>query len=251
MTVGPKDLALLIRDKYAGDARTDLREDIERLASGEPLAYVIGWLPFLGLTIRLDSRPLIPRPETEWWTEVLIEHLHTTYPEPEKCSVLDLCAGSGAIGLAILAHVQNAYVSFAELSPLHSALIALNITGNALDEERTAVRSGDLFASYASEKFHIIATNPPYIPNSRELDESVLAFEPTEALYAGVDGLELIRRIVEEAPAHLLPGGELWMECDIENIEQTGAIMRERGFQSVEIRNDHYGRPRIVVGYFL
>lgn len=251
MSIDPKDLALLIRDKHAGDARADLREDIERLEDGEPLAYVIGWVPFLGLTIRLDSRPLIPRPETEWWTEVLIAHIQATYAGEAACRVLDLCAGSGAIGLGILAKVANAHVSFAELSPLHSALIALNITGNALNEERTTVRSGDLFASYPTEKFHIIATNPPYIPTSRELEDSVLSYEPREALYAGEDGLGLIRRIVEESPLHLYPGGALWMECDIENIEQAGALMRARGFQSVEIRNDHYGRPRIVVGYFL
>ena len=251
MTVDPKDLALLIRDKYAGNAGVDLREDIERLASGEPLAYVIGWVPFLGLSIRLDSRPLIPRPETEWWIEVFVAHLQATYAKEKVCHVLDLCAGSGAIGLAVLAHVRNARVSFAELSPLHSSLISMNTDGNGLDSERTTIRSGDLFASYVGQKFHAIATNPPYIPRGRELDDTVLQFEPREALYAGEDGLEIVRRIVSEAPAHLCPGGELWMECDIENIQQAGALMRARGFESVEIRNDHYGRPRIVVGYFL
>jgi release factor glutamine methyltransferase len=250
MTVDPKDLTLLIRDKYAGDTNADMREDIERLASGEPLAYVIGWLPFLGLSVRLDSHPLIPRPETEWWTEVLIEHLRTKYPGPEKCFVLDLCAGSGAIGLSVLSQIDNAHVSFAELSPLHCALIAMNTDENDLDVNRITTRSGDLFVPYEGEKFHIIATNPPYVPSDRELETSVVQFEPKDALYAGPDGLDIIRRIVEDAPAHLLPGGELWMECDIENIEQAQQSMRVRGFQSVEIRNDLYGRPRIVVGYF-
>lgn len=246
-----RDIELLIRDKYAGDKTADITDDLMRLANGEPLAYVIGWLPFLGLSIRLDSHPLIPRPETEWWTEVLIGHLKTTYPGPNKCSILDLCAGSGAIGLAMLAQIENAEVSFAELSPLHCALIAMNTDENGLNKERTTVRSGDLFASYETEKFHIIATNPPYVPSDRELEESVSAFEPKDALYAGKDGLDIVRRIVEGAPAHLHPGGELWMECDIENIEEAAAGMRSKGFGSVEIRNDLYGRPRIVVGYFL
>ena len=74
----PNDRELLIRDKYEGDANADMNEDLARLAAGEPLAYVIGWIPFLGLRIYLDSKPLIPRPETEWWTEVLIKHLQST-----------------------------------------------------------------------------------------------------------------------------------------------------------------------------
>ncbi|MDB5189372.1 MAG: Release factor glutamine methyltransferase, partial [Parcubacteria group bacterium] len=81
--VSPQDIELLVRDKYpalkSSDAslylNKEVRKDIERLAAGEPLAYVIGWIPFLGLEIGLASKPLIPRPETEWWTELLVEHL--------------------------------------------------------------------------------------------------------------------------------------------------------------------------------
>jgi release factor glutamine methyltransferase len=226
-----------------------MREDLIRLASGEPLAYVIGWIPFLGLSLRLDSHPLIPRPETEWWTEVLITHIREEYGNT-PIRVLDLCAGSGAIGLAVLQALESAHVSFAELSPVHTALIAMNLDENRLDRDRADIRSGDLFAPFLSERFTIIATNPPYIPEDRELEPSVMQYEPHEALFAGGDGLSIIRRIVAEAPDHLLPGGELWMECDTSNAEQAGSLMRERGFSSVEIRNDHYGRPRIVVGYF-
>ncbi len=249
MDIDPADIKHLYRDKYAGDTHADMREDLIRLQSGEPLAYVIGWIPFLGLSLRLDSHPLIPRPETEWWTEALIAHCKEKYADV-KISVLDLCAGSGAIGLSVLQAVDTATVSFAELSPVHTALIAMNLDENKLDKARATIRSGDLFAPFQNERFTIIATNPPYIPEGRELDPSVMHYEPHEALFAGSDGLSIIRRIVQEAPDHLMPGGELWMECDTTNAEQAGARMRERGFSSVEIRNDHYGRPRIVVGYF-
>jgi release factor glutamine methyltransferase len=249
MDINPEDIKHLYRDKYAGDTSADMREDLIRLGSGEPLAYVIGWIPFLGLSLRLDSHPLIPRPETEWWTETLIAHMRDTYADA-KVSVLDLCAGSGAIGLSVLQALDTADVSFAELSPVHTALIAMNLDENKLDKSRATIRSGDLFAPFSGERFTVIATNPPYIPEGRELDPSVMHYEPHEALFAGEDGLSLIRRIVEEAPTHLYPGGELWMECDSTNAEEAMLLMQKRGFSGVEIRNDHYGRPRIVVGYF-
>ncbi len=249
MTVSPQDLELLIRDKYAGNRNADITDDVVRLESGEPLAYVIGWVPFLGLSIRLDSRPLIPRPETEWWTQALCEHLQQKFGD-EPFSFLDLCAGSGAIGLAMLSRFPHARVSFAELSPLHSALIHMNIDENNLDSSRADIRSGDLFAPFAQSQFDIIATNPPYVPTSRELEESVTSFEPSEALFAGRDGLDIIRRIVSEVPAHMHTKGEVWVECDIANVEETAELLRAHGARNAQIRTDLYGRPRVAVGYF-
>ncbi len=249
MHVSPKDIQLLIRDKYAGNTNADTRDDIVRLENGEPLAYVIGWVPFLGLSIRLDSRPLIPRPETEWWTEALCEHLREKFGT-QPFSFLDLCAGSGAIGLAVLSRFPSAQVAFAELSPLHSALIHMNIDENNLDSSRADIRSGDLFEPFAHAKFDIIATNPPYIPHTRQLEDSVSKFEPSEALFAGPDGLDIIKRIVREAPAHMRTQGELWIECDTTNIIETAEHLQATECTSVEIRTDLYGRPRVAVGYF-
>lgn len=250
MEITPQDIAHLIRDKHNSDTTADLTQDLARLASGEPLAYVIGWIPFLGLRIRLDSFPLIPRPETEWWTEVLVEHLKERN-DLGNFSLLDLCAGSGALGLAVLSKLKHAAVSFGELSPLHAALISMNIDTNSLDSDRATVRSGDLFASFENEKFDIIATNPPYIPTSRTLEECVTSFEPSEALFSGPKGLDIIERIITDAPDHLTPGGELWIECDTSNIEEAARHMKTVGFTGVEIRTDLYGRPRVVMGYFL
>ncbi len=249
MTVSPQDLDLLIRDKYAGNKQADTTDDIVRLESGEPLAYVIGWIPFLSLSIRLDSRPLIPRPETEWWTEVLCERLAEKFGD-RPFSFLDLCAGSGAIGLSVLARLPSAHVSFAELSPLHSALIHMNIDENNLDSSRADIRSGDLFAPFAHTQFDVIATNPPYIPHARTLERSVSSYEPSEALFAGADGLDIIKRITSEVSNHINPGGEVWIECDIENIEETAERLRAHGAQDTQIRTDLYGRPRVAVGYF-
>lgn len=244
-------------------------DDLRRLALEEPLAYVLGHIPFLGLSIRLDSpheiaadgisrsrRPLIPRPETEWWTELFIKAVNdrtTIYGSAANAvpvRVLDLCAGSGAIGLSILKHCKHALVSFGELVPEHARLIRLNIEHNGLAAERADVRSGDLFAPFPHETFDIIATNPPYIPEGRPLPESVARYEPAEALYAGTDGLALIRRILAEAPAHLAEKGELWMECDFENAEAAAELAREAGARRAEVREDSYGRPRLLVAYY-
>ena len=244
-----QERALLIRDKYAGDKDADLADDLRRLSEGEPLAYVIGWVPFLGLRIRLDTRPLIPRPETEWWTEELCAHLSERFADA-PVRVLDLCAGSGAIGLAVLARVPGAHVSFGELMPEHAELIRLNLDENGLDAARATIRSDDLFEPFLSERFDIIVTNPPYIPSERVLDESVTGYEPPEALYAGSDGLEVIRRIATDVPQHLNHAGEVWIECDIDNGAETAKLLSENHATKTEIRTDPYGRPRLCVGYY-
>lgn len=249
MDTAPEDLAFLIRDKYDGDAEEVTPEDRQRLASGEPLAYVIGWVPFLGLRISLESRPLIPRPETEWWTELLVERLKERFADA-PFAFLDLCAGPGAIGLSVLNAFPNAQVSFGELIPEHCEQIRKNIELNGLDASRADIRSSDLFAAFEGSRFDVIATNPPYIPNVRELDNGVVQFEPSEALFSGADGLDVIRKIAESIPGHLAPSGEAWMECDIENIGQAQELLEKAGAERSAILTDLYGRQRVVVSYF-
>lgn len=267
------DLELLIRDKYDGDAGGVTVEDKERLARGEPLSYVIGWLPFLGVRVDLSSRALIPRPETEWWTEKCITHLNNSTLIPlnpssrstmiyhSTCSVLDLCAGSGAIGLAVLKHCPNAHVTFAELDANHLLSIERSIEDNGLDASHARLVAGDLFENLAGDQFDIIVCNPPYVPSGRELEASVRELEPSAALFSGGDGLELIRRIAREAPAHLIKGrgepasperkrGELWLEADIENIEEARRLLVAAGASRTDMQSDLYGRPRLVVAYY-
>lgn len=246
--IDPKEEELLVRDKYGGDREAATDRDRDRLSEGEPLAYVIGWTPFLGLQIDLTSRPLIPRPETEWWTEELTAHLRERFGDA-PFAFLDLCAGSGAIGLAVLKALPNARVTFAELRPEHIEDIRRSLLMNELDASRATLVAGDLFAEVPG-RFDVIATNPPYIPETRALERSVAAYEPSEALFSGTDGLSLIRRIAADAPEHLSPQGELWLEADIDNIEEAKALLIEGGASSAEIRTDLYGRPRIVVGYY-
>lgn len=241
-----RDEQWLLTEKYMGLRNPYFEEDRKRLAAGEPLAYVIGWQPFLGLKIHLDSRPLIPRPETEYWTEQILSNFR--HPMSEIC-FLDLCAGSGAIGCAALARLPCAQVYLGEIDPAHEATIRKNIRENGLDESKAHVRIGDLFAPFSGMQFDVIAANPPYVPASRSLPESVGSYEPHLALFSGTDGLHAMRRIAKALPAHLAPGGVAWVECDRGSAETARDLCTAQGLHA-EIRTDQYGKPRVLVVSF-
>ncbi|MSU74049.1 peptide chain release factor N(5)-glutamine methyltransferase [Candidatus Kaiserbacteria bacterium] len=248
-----KEEKWLLEEKYGGKEGAEFEADKERLASGEPLAYVIGWQPFLGLKIYLDSKPLIPRPETEYWIDQLLSNLEASLPnepqlgsEASKLRFLDLCAGSGAIGCAALARLLKTEVYFGEIDPVHEETIVKNIRENHLDESRAEIRISNLFEPFNGMQFDVIAINPPYIPSGRKLERSVADYEPAQALYAGDDGLALIRRIAVELPKHLVEGGKAWIECDSAHAAEAAALFTEQNFK-VEIRNDQYDKPRVIV----
>ncbi|PIR83226.1 hypothetical protein COU19_01390 [Candidatus Kaiserbacteria bacterium CG10_big_fil_rev_8_21_14_0_10_56_12] len=257
----PKDAAWLLEEKYHGVESDAYRADCERLAIGEPLAYVIGWQPFLGLTIRVDSHPLIPRPETEWWTERMLRKVGAVFsatgcpndsgPEgaekPRQLIVLDLCAGSGAIGCAVLKYLPDAEVFFAEIDPTHEAPIHKNIRENGLDASRAHVLIGDLFDPLPPDlRFDLVACNPPYIPSGRTLDASVSDHEPPLAIFSGADGLDLIRRIATELPNRLAPGGQAWIECDSAHAEAARTLFTSHRLAS-SLHSDQYAQSRVVV----
>ena len=213
----------------------------------KPLAYIIGWQPFLGLKIYLDSKPLIPRPETEWWTEQLLAHVGTYHIPTLK--FLDLCTGSGAIGCAVLAKIPNVDVYFGEIDPAHEATILKNIRENNLDGLRAHVRVGDLFEPFGDMKFNVIAANPPYVPIGRILPASVSDYEPALALLAGEDGLDIIRRIATELPKQLPEDGVAWIECDTAYASDACTLFAAQGLLA-EIRTDQYDRARVIVVSF-
>lgn len=267
-----RDEQWVLDEKHGGTPGAAFDADKKRLAADEPVAYVIGHQPFLGLDIYLDSKPLIPRPETEWWTERLLETLASREPieeraqrdgasqskfpagnyaapkaasEAQQLRFLDLCAGSGAIGCAALARLPNAKVFFGEADPGHEATIRKNIRENGLDESRAFVGIGDLFAPFGDMTFDIIASNPPYVPDDRELPKSIADYEPAKAFYAGKDGLDFIRRIAAELPKRLTPDGTAWVECDREHAEEARMLFAAQGF-SATVLPDQYGKPRVI-----
>ncbi len=218
-----KEISWLLRDKYNGVESADFARDVLRLKSGEPLAYVIGWVPFLDTKIYLDSHPLIPRPETEYWVKIAINELQNRGLKNQK--VLDLCAGSGCIGVAVAKAIPNAEVHFAEIDSSHHNTIRKNILENGIDENRAQIFGGDLF-EHAEKNYDMILTNPPYIATdlAARVAENVLAHEPEKALWAGEDGMNLIKKIIELAPEYLNKNGVLYLEHEPEQVEKIKAL---------------------------
>lgn len=176
-----------------------------------PEAYKIGWIPFIHTKIWLDSRPLIPRIETEYWVNEAIQEIKLRGLATPR--VLDLCAGSGCIGIAVAKDVPGAQVDFVELDERHHATIIKNLKENGV---KGRIFGGDLFEK-VTEKYDFILTNPPYIDKSLgRVAESVREHEPELALYGGEQGMEVINRILTEYPKYLNPGGKLYLEHEPE-----------------------------------
>jgi release factor glutamine methyltransferase len=233
----------LLNEKYGGTDSAAFREDAARLAGGEPLAYLIGSIPFLGATIGLSSRPLIPRAETEYWVSFVLAEIGK---KNGGVRILDLCAGSGAIGVALACSLPHAQVHFAEIDAAHHATIRENCAQNGIAEDRTKIIGGDLFEEVRGE-YDYILSNPPYLAyGSPEIETSVRDHEPPLALYAADDGFALIRRIIEGAGAHLAPGGSLYIEHDPHHATPLSACAEANDFDCHTLL-DQYGLPRVCV----
>lgn len=232
-----QDIAWLLKEKYEGLKSEAFESDVERLKRGEPLAYVIGHVPFLNTTIFLDSKPLIPRPETEYWTEQAIHKINKNIPNDTPLTILDLCAGSGCIGVAVAKNVADAHVDFVELDKNHIKTIEKNCQQNEITSQRIKVLVGDLrelSEVIGDKKYSYIFSNPPYIDKSlNRTEESVTEHEPEIALFGGQDGFELIAAIIEQAPKHLKFGGELWLEHEPEQVEQIVSVGNRHGFKVI------------------
>jgi release factor glutamine methyltransferase len=208
---------------------------------------LLGEREFYGMSFSVDRRVLIPRPDSERLVEVALER---TRARNMHGSALDLCTGSGCIAVAFARQRPTWGVTASDISP-----DALQVAEhNAL---RTgAIRNlgfvlGNLFEPFSERRFDLITGNPPYIAKDEceTLPVDVRDFEPRLALDGGPDGLDLVRRIVTEAPEHLTPGGLLALEIGSDQGPATEALFRQRGFCDVEIARDLGSRDRVVSGY--
>lgn len=239
----------LLEEKYESTESEAFRADLALLHSGTPLAFLIGSIPFLDCTIHLDSHPLIPRPETEFWTVKAIQEIKSVAPEAPH--ILDLCAGSGAIGVALAKTIPDAEVDFVEIDHSHFLTIKKNITENVTPTSNVNITSykimeGNLFEK-VTNKYNFILSNPPYIdPALDRTDKSVKEHEPDLALYGGNKGLELIRQIITESPKHLNPNGQLWLEHEPEQSDAIKEIGETNNF-FVTTHKDQYGKERYSV----
>ncbi len=221
---------------------------LRRRASREPLQYILGKTPFRELDLRTDTRALIPRPETE----VLVgEVLRWARGKEGPLSAADIGTGTGAIVLSLLK--EGPFQNAVGTDPSHEALELA--AENALDhglEERVDFRIGfGLEPLGSGERFHVIVSNPPYIPEGdrSSLQPEIREWEPPGALFAGADGLAVLSPLVQGARGHLLPGGLLATEVgDGQAREVAEAMERDGGFCEVAVHTDLAGRERVVLG---
>ncbi len=224
-----------------------VRALVRRHLDGEPVAYIIGEWEFYGLPLDINESVLIPRVDTEVLAEAVIASLK---PLP-SCRVLDLCAGSGCIGLAIAANVPGARVLLGELSEGAIRVCRQNIRRSQLSGRVSVMALNALEEPPAAVgEFDCIVSNPPYIPTGdlEDLDHSVKDFEPRMALDGGSDGYTFYQAIIRRWRKALKPGGRLWFEVGLGQADTVLRLMRTQGFGDLEILPDSQNIPRVVFG---
>ncbi len=241
----PHDRAWLIAhdsDPLPPPAATRWTELLQRRQQGEPMAYLVGEKEFGGLTLAVDARVLVPRPDTE----VLVEWSLDALPPVGTAAprLLDLGTGSGAIALTIATRRPDAQVTATDASAEALAVAQANARRLGLP---VRFAPGAWLAAVPGERFHVIASNPPYIAEG-DHHLAALAHEPISALTAGPDGLDDIRQIVAQAPHALHPGGWLLLEHGHDQAPAVRALLEDEGFEAVASRTDLAGIERCSGG---
>ena len=211
-----------------------------RRHAGEPIAYLLGEREFFGLDLAVSPAVLIPRPDTEILVDTALARL------PADGRALDLGTGSGAVALALAHSRPDADIWALDASP--EALAQAQANGQRLNLAVTW-RLSDWYAAVTGEQFDLLVSNPPYIAaDDPHLQQGDLRFEPASALSSGADGLDAIRHIVRDAPAHLAPGGWLLLEHGWEQGAAVRTLLTAAGFVEVETVRDLEGRDRVSLG---
>jgi len=245
----------IVEEKYHGKMTAAARKDIARLKKGEPVDYIIGFVEFLGCKIDLSKKPLIPRVETEFWVEEVINEIGNPSTRSARSGqnlrILDMFAGSGCIGIAALKHVPNAHVTFVDSEKNAIEQIKINTKinfKNRTNNERLQFVLSDVFENVKG-KYNYIFANPPYIPTARKskVQKAVLKYEPHEALFGGGDGMVYIRKFLASAKNFLSSNGEIYMEFDPPQKLAIEKLIKRLGYKKYEFYKDQFGKWRYVM----
>jgi len=248
--VGRGALRARAAETLSGERSAALEAQLARRLAGEPVQYITGRAAFRSLDLAVDRRVLVPRPETEWLVEAVLEYLAAHDLPARAPRVLDLGTGSGCIALAIAHEWVRAEVVGSDASDDALAVARANAEALGLSPRVTFVSGHWLDALASDERFDVIVSNPPYIsvPEALELPRDVHDWEPHAALFGGDDGLADLRTIVDDAPRHLRAGGLLALElAEARAAEVAGWFDGARDWRGAEVRPDLSGRPRILL----
>ena len=236
------------RETYASEEVCKQMETaVSRIIAGEPLAYVLGEWSFYGLTFHIDKNVLIPRDDTCAVTQLAIKRGLYLEQDPR---ILDLCTGSGCIGIAVANRVKDARVTLADISEAALSVAKKNVDRHQLSGRVSCVRVDALAAPPEFlGKYDMIISNPPYITTREmeELDRSVKDHEPHLALHGGEDGLDFYRSIAENYTAILKEGGYLCLEYDPSQGDDICYILENHGYTILERVRDYNDRERALL----
>jgi len=237
---------------YVTDSSIERAVDamIDRRLDGEPVAYIVGEWEFYGLPIIVNEKVMIPRIDTELLAG---EAIRLVKLRVGHTRLLDLCAGSGCIGLAVAAKVPSCRIVLADNSDLALAVCRANMLRNNLSRNVTAIEADALEEPNALlGSFDVIVCNPPYIPTGdlKDLEPSVRDYEPILALDGGPDGLYFYRAIATNWPARLKKGGHLALECGAGQAEAVRELIEDVGFTDIRTYIDTLGIQRVVTGIY-
>ncbi len=240
LVTGLDAAGVALLDKLDPDQQARFDEVVGRRLAGEPLQYIEGFVEFGPVTVKVDSRALIPRPETEVLWELAVEALGSAEPDTV---IVDMCTGSGNLALALRHAFPNARVIAADLDEEALSLARENLAGRAVE-----VLPGDLFAALPDAvmgKVDLLVANPPYVSMAADLPSEVREHEPHRALYGGAAGDEILQRLAVGAPTWVKPGGWVFIEIGENQADRALGLFQEF---DCTIENDLTGRPRILSG---
>lgn len=269
-----KEVEWLLEEKYGGEKCHAFFADIKKLENGIPLAYLIGSIPFLNCQIDLEYKPLIPRPETEFWVNnFLKQEIASQFSvskeknvssrilkrgKNKKIKILDLFSGSGCIGIGILKNEGSLpacliEVDFGEKNLLFIKQIKKNLKLNKINKNKSKVFQSDIFSKIPKtekekEKYDFILANPPYISEKLKntVQESVLKHENYASLFASDNGLFFIKKILKEGFDILKSTGKIYIEFDSWQVNLLKKYLEERKIK-YKFQKDQYKKNRVLI----
>jgi len=224
-----------------------------------PIEYQRGFVKFLNCKINLSQRVFIPRIETEFWVKKAIKEIKKERSYSHlKIRILDIFAGSGCVGIAILKNIKNSFVDFIDIDKRAVEQIKTNLKLNKIVSKRYRVYQSDVFKKFQrkklvpSQKYDFIFANPPYVAKERlkEVEPSVLKYEPRGAIISGLRGLFHIKKLLKEERRFLKKAGIVYLEFDPKQKEDIKNILKKEGYKNFRFFKDQFKKYRFLKANF-
>lgn len=240
------DLYLEFEHQLSETELSPLRELVRRRSQGEPLQHLLGTVEFCGQTFAIDKRALVPRPETEQLVELLTSEIRS---QESAIRIVDVGTGSGVIALSLAKQFPEAEVFAVDISEDALSLAKENSMRLGLGG-RVRIQKGDLLENL-TERFDLIVANLPYVSmKDRHLLAREVLHDPEVALFAGPNGDELVRRLIEQAASHLTASGLLALEIGINQAEELTEVLRQKNYHDIQSKKDYSGITRFLLARY-